>query len=486
MSSGDFSDIIIKSKDTQLPILLDQIAIYLPIYTATPEQRWIPNQKGEKKGPELVDHPLTAYVADPRVYHHPRGKRVLYPFGREVVLTNGRRIFKAMQGNPLTHCSSGKRAPQRKSIKRHELQYNQFTEDELRELLSKSDADKRMPYKLLLSQYLETLAILATSVIYDRKLLPYNNINPSPLSAAWLSRIEIYIEIPYANKSDEALRKALDSVLVRAFGKEKNRKFFVEEDRGTDEDEVPSIIKWSVPSSFLSPQLADNGKHHIIKFYRKGPRVRLEIQLNSPSLAKHDGQELEDLLNGVSCEERIKAIADIAANCLRTIEKTAHQALSEISSPSDVEDLENLILARWKELLPRSWDSTPAKNVRTYLAKNGYIDLKTAESFGVGGQVLKQLANKEYGFLKRKSKGLNPNASRRSTNANYELEKEFLVRIGRPEIKQAQNKESIEFQRILERIKQSRCSNANQASIINAVSGAAAQTRLAAILVPRK
>ncbi len=349
---------------------------------------------------ETLDHAVVDYFADPRLY--PSGNsNLIRPCGRNVAASGGRRIIMAEQGSPINHCTSKSRAPQEKSIEKHEHIYNQFNDEELTALLMNPKRHPANPYQYQLGTVVSNLAELRAVVVEQKGLQRFNPLNV-PITGKVLEKIELYLELPFAGDDDKALKAACEKALRIAFGDAKIKMYNVQE-VSDGEDRDPVFLKWPVSQKMLSPALNGKSKNCFIKFYKKGQRIRLEILVRNPHRKRSTRQELDDLLKlggPPSLANEAMEIADIIASCLRTIEKHARKLLSEIpyQTPSDI--LFQDMVARCRVLISRKADSVNLLKALRSIGDNGFIDKKTYRSLGLNVQNLSLLADPEFGFLK--------------------------------------------------------------------------------------
>jgi len=416
------------------PILLDQITFKIPIYTSAKEEYRKVIRAPDKKGKhqiEVLNDPITSYFADPRLYPL-NAYNVIHPCGRNVVATNGRRIEMALRGQPLPHRTSKARAPQNKSIEIHEHQNNQFSDEEIKELVCNPAYHPAKPFEHLLETAISKVIELRQVVIKSKGLDRHNSLSQD-LSAKALIRMELYLEFSHMTADEKVLKALFEKVLKRAFGPTKLSMFEIKQVED-DEDRHPTFMKWKAPQGFFSPEL--NGKTPwFIKLYQKNDRIRLEIQANEPNLKRSKLERLDDLLKGQSerpLRKEALAVAEIIADCLRVIEAHARKALSELPTQTNPEILFGKMLGRCSELLKNKSDSARLMSALREIAHVGYIDRKTYRAFGLNVQNLKILADPDVGFLKTQEKGLVDRQSKRKINPTYILVPEWLDRTGKP------------------------------------------------------
>jgi hypothetical protein len=365
------------------------------------------------------------------------GRPIIYPCGRRVVSTNGRRLFRAQQGAPLpresTKSSRGlrKRPPQEKTINKQSRTENQLTVSEKEALLKLQGVNPDRPYQYQLGLALDKFVEMRNLVIKDRKLKPFNPVS-DPIGTGSPKAIELYIELPNVSDDDKKLNQCFRSALYKAFGKAKIERHRVESEEGIEDE--PSILNWPIQLEMISNGHIKGQGH--LKFYRKGECIRFEIRAESPSIAKYETKEqgIKARSGTLSKREKISFISGFLDEAINGIVRHVNRELESIPVTSLGKVLAKKIMQRSRDLLPTVANTVKYSKVVDYIAQYGFIDQKEFVKYA-NPQGLKKLSCHEHGFLVKRSKGiegLTPDiAQGRIRNASYDLAMDRLEFNGR-------------------------------------------------------
>jgi len=431
MSSLPFSNASITKVEPQrrTPILMDQVTIALRVYQRDRvflRKRPRPEYKQKAKQIFLND-PLVNYVSDPRLYFQ-GDYPAINVCGRWLVASNSVRIFRADTGNPIPHCPTKCAVPQARTIERYENLVNQFKPHELSQFIGEHPHHVDALYRYSLGKFLDVYASIRSLVVKKENLARFNEIGIFP-NGTRLQRLELYFEIPYGSKEEKDLLLALKEILFLAFTLPKTNRKRIEESK--DEEDRDALLAWTVLPQEVSSKFTSS-EYFKIKCYKKGAKVRFEIQANSPAIAKMKDVRLT--LENFKLEAI--AIADELASSLRVIESHALKILACPIGEQDREVLFHQLFARCKALTPRITNDVRFLDFLRQLAKDGYTDRKSFSSYGLNPQLLKTLANEQSGFLRpqdRGLEGLDGKFTLRKRNPVFVLELKWLSRMGRPQ-----------------------------------------------------
>lgn len=451
MRSGSFSNVSINTHpDYQpAPILLDHVAIKLMIYVREYNTQANP-KTGSAFPPNLIKRvpdPLAAYVANPRIYKHRKGAPIIFVCGQEALTSNGTRLFSAEIGNPLPHCTSRTGLPRKESVQRYEGANNYFSESLLQRLLGTQGCDPLNPHQYLLGIFLHKYFQIRDHIISAGQLQNFNTLGQVKRDLRFYS-MELYIEVPYSNRTDVQLVAAFKELFTRCFGQPDKHRRRTEE--SLDKKDSDALLSWVVLPKLVSPNLAD-GRDYLVKVYKKQGKVRIEIQANSPALDKElvgqttssECQEnadfnLMDQLGIIPTQSTYSEFADVSskvaneiATKLRELEQHAWALLSKQVEGQDWLDTYEQMLERCRSLKPRLIHDDRFISVLKHIAQHGYIDIQTCRSLKLKDYHLKDLATEGVGFLRRENKGiaaLSAQAYTGTRNPNFVLVADWISR----------------------------------------------------------
>jgi hypothetical protein len=411
------------------PILLDQVSLQLRVYQQdelTLRRKPRPEFRQSADRP-MLDSPLAHYFSDPKL-HYQKNYPAINICGKFVTSSNAVRIFRADHGYPIPHYGSKALAPHEKSIDKYEGVFNQFTDSELEVLKSEHPTEGDCLYRPTLVRYLDLCFSIRTLVIKKEKLERFNSLSLLPRNIRF-QRMELYFEIPYGLKEEKELISAMRRILHLSFGQPNTDRKKIEESK--DEEDRDAFLAWVVHPSAVSPKFKSKQPFKV-KCYRKGQMIRFEIQANSPSMAKDSSIRLSPSL----LKQEAVSVADEIATKLREVEKHALKALScpadELSAASNFDNL----LVRCKTLTPRHINDSRFLEFLRSLSNLEFTDNKIFKSFGLNPQLLKVLADPNYGFLVKQDRGiagLNGTYTANKRNPIFKLEPHRLSLVGRPE-----------------------------------------------------
>jgi len=420
------------------PILLDQIAI-------TNSIKFAPGSLRYKPAKVQINSLWAIYVSDPVTYKNSSGFDVYKLFGRKVTTSNGRRLFLAHVENPIPHylTQTDKRTID-KSIEKFELGNNQFEEKELKEIESRfgSKCHKEL-MKLFVSAF-EGARKDAVEHFKTLDLLPMddhgNNFH--------FNRIEIYTEVQADSIENNLLAQSFRRVLEKAFGSSDFNRGFVEEVRDKrlqDKKFMECFLAWDVSPRLVSDKFSSKKKFRI-KFYKKGERVRIEIQANNPKVGSKRNNSNCNAIK--SLRDNGLKICDELGLCLQSIVKHAEIELSKVKDKSGWISIRNLLTTRLAELCPRSKNDIKFHQLIKDLTEKQFTTTDALKKLGIGRESLKKMIDPKFGFLVVQDgsvQGLDKRCTKKVRKKTYRLDIGKLKNTDRPNPKQSKKQFSDEI-----------------------------------------